>query len=71
MEAGIGYTCEGNGRLGSWFSYVSTYGTFNPPGSPVPTTLLGVARGEMRGEIDLVVRSYPCRTEDGGPAAAG
>jgi hypothetical protein len=45
MEAGTGYICEGNGRRGSWFSYVSTSGTFNPPGSPVPTTLLAVARG--------------------------
>jgi hypothetical protein len=46
MESGTGYTCEGNGRRGSWFSYVSTYGVFNPPGNPVPTTLLAVPRGE-------------------------
>jgi hypothetical protein len=45
MEAGTGYVCQGNGRTGSWFSYVSTYGTFGPPGYPVPTTLLASPRG--------------------------
>ena len=44
MESGTGYICEGNGRVGSWFSYVDAQGSFSPAGDPVPTSVVSPAR---------------------------
>ena len=45
FEAGAGYICPDNGRVGSWFSYHDSASSFSPAGAPSLPSLLPTPRG--------------------------